>query len=302
MHCLALDPRNPHRIYAGTQDAGVLRSLDRGRSWQPAGLIGKVVRSIAVSPHKDGLLYAGTKPALMYVSRDGGDSWRELEGFRQIRWRWLWRSPAEWPFTAYVQTIALSAEAPEVIIAGIEAGAVVRSQDAGLTWSGHCKGADRDPHTLAFHAADGRWAYEAGGGGPAVSRDAGRTWHKPRAGLDRRYCWSCAGDPERPEVWYVSAAPSFSLRHFAPVGHIDGQANTYIFRSVGGAAWEKLGGGLPRPLDHMAYALLTDPGAPGHLYAGLSNGQVWHSPNHGDSWRQLPLSLGSIRRTLILLT
>ena len=65
--------------------------------------------------------------------------------------------------------------------------------------------------------------------------------------------------------------------------HNDGHAEAYIFRSAGGAAWQKLGGGLPQPLNYMAYALITDPAAPGHLYAGLSNGDVWHSTNHGDT-------------------
>ena len=60
-------------------------------------------------------------------------------------------------------------------------------------------------------------------------------------------------------------------------------------------------GGLPQPLNHMPYALLTDPAAPGHLYAGLSHGEVWHTADHGDTWQMLPLNLGHINRALILL-
>jgi hypothetical protein len=48
----------------------------------------------------------------------------------------------------------------------------------------------------------------------------------------------------------------------------------------------------------MPYALLTDPGAPGHIYAGLSNGDIWHSGDYGERWEQLPLSLGRIERPL----
>ncbi len=81
---------------------------------------------------------------------------------------------------------------------------------------------------------------------------------------------------------------------------MDGQANAFIYRSAGGAAWEKLGGGLPQPLTHMAYALLTDPAAPGHLYAGLSSGDVWQSTDHGDHWQQLPFNLGGIQRMMII--
>jgi hypothetical protein len=88
---------------------------------------------------------------------------------------------------------------------------------------------------------------------------------------------------------------------FVPAAHVDGEANACIFRSAGGAAWQKLGGGLPQPLNYMAYALITDPAAPGHLYAGLSNGDVWHSTDHGDTWRQLPFNLKGIHRTLVML-
>jgi photosystem II stability/assembly factor-like uncharacterized protein len=49
----------------------------------------------------------------------------------------------------------------------------------------------------------------------------------------------------------------------------------------------------------MAYALLTDPAAPGHLYAGLSNGDIWHTTDYGGSWAQLPVNLKGVHRSLI---
>ncbi|MBI3361783.1 MAG: hypothetical protein HY023_11810 [Chloroflexi bacterium] len=51
----------------------------------------------------------------------------------------------------------------------------------------------------------------------------------------------------------------------------------------------------------MAYALITDPNAPGHLYVGLSNGDVWYTSDYGDSWRQLPFNLRGIHRSMIML-
>ncbi len=47
--------------------------------------------------------------------------------------------------------------------------------------------------------------------------------------------------------------------------------------------------------------LLTDPAAPGHVYAGLSSGDVWHSADHGDTWQQLPFNLTGIHRSLVML-
>ncbi|MGH2521458.1 MAG: WD40/YVTN/BNR-like repeat-containing protein [Anaerolineales bacterium] len=297
VRCLAADPLSQHVVYAGTQGGGVLRSDDRGKTWRPAGLAGRMVKALAASKVEPGLVYAGMKPPLLFVSRDGGTSWRELELFRRRRAFW-WFSPAEGsPYTPFVQGIALSPADPNVIVAGIELGAVLRSADGGETWAGHRPGALRDCHSLTAHATNGDWMYEGGGtgAGAAFSREGGKTWRQPKPGLDRHYGWAVAADPARPEVWYVSLSPG------AFKAHSENDAQAYIFRAEGDAPWQQLSGGLPQPLNHMPYALLTDPAAPGHVYAGLSNGDVWHSTDYGDSWAQLPFNLKAIQRTLIML-
>ena len=80
-----------------------------------------------------------------------------------------------------------------------------------------------------------------------------------------------AADPARPDVWYISISTGPDRAHSGS------NAQAAIFRRMGDEAWERLSGGLPEPMNYMPYALLTDPAAPGHLYAGLSNGEVWHS-------------------------
>jgi photosystem II stability/assembly factor-like uncharacterized protein len=295
VRCLAADPLDNRRVYAGTRGAGVLRSDDGGKTWRQAGLHGRVVKAVAASPIRLGLVYAGTKPADLFVSRDAGETWAELTGFRRIPWKWLWFSPAEKPFIGYVQAIALSPTDPGHMAVGIEFGATVLSRDGGKSWTRHRKGALRDCHSLTFHSTRGGWLYEGGGsgGGNAFSSDGGRTWSSPRTGLDRYYGWAVAADPGQPEVWYLSASPSPFKAHSVR------DARAFIFRNDDGR-WRKLGGGLPQPLDHMPYALLTEPDAPGHIYAGLSNGHLWHSDNYGDRWAKMPVSLGRIQHSLIM--
>ena len=176
VRCLAADPFDAQVVYAGTQGNGIFRSTDRGQSWQPAGMDGQVVKAIAASPQRRGVLYAGTRPAFLFMSEDYGASWRELEGFRAIPNRRFWFSPAESPWQAYVQAIALSPADPNVLLAGIEFGATIRSTDGGRSWSAHLGNSLRDCHSLKFHAANGDWVYEAGGtgGGAALSRDGGQ--------------------------------------------------------------------------------------------------------------------------------
>lgn len=267
---LEADPLNRDVIYAGTQGQGVWRSEDGGQNWRPAGLAGVIVKSLAASPHQSGVVYAGTKsPPLIYRTSDGGAHWEELAGFRRVRGRWWWRSPAEPPYTAYVLGLAISPADPNVVLAGVELGAVVRSADAGQTWSSHRRGAGRDCHQLLFHPRQGQWVYQAHGGGPAVSRDAGQTWTGPRAGLGMRYCINVACDAERPEIWYAVVAPV--LKAYSA----DSQA--FVVRSTAGAAWQRLGGGLPEPFNRLPL-LAAHPAAPGELYLASQGGRCGARP------------------------
>jgi hypothetical protein len=227
--CLAADPLQAGVLYAGTRGQGLLRSDDFGKTWAQAGLSGHTVKSVSASPLQPGVVYAGTRPARLHVSHDQGQHWQELASFHKIFSRRFWFSPADAPFTAYVQGIALSPTDPNLIVAGIEFGAVVRSRDGGKTWQDHRPGALRDCHSISFHVSDGKWLVEAGGtgAGVATSQDAGSTWQQPRLGLDRHYGWACASDPGRPEVCYASISPSPNK------AHKEGQADAFIFRSDG---------------------------------------------------------------------
>lgn len=308
---LAVDPNQTDAIYVGTDGHGILKTEDYGETWKPVGLEGQFVRSLAISKLQAGTIYAGTKPAHLFVSRDYGQNWSELPAFRRMK-RWYWLTPAEWPPSGYVMDIVLSPTNPEVIIAGIEAAGLLRSVDDGQTWEGHPKGGVRDCHDLEFHHTDGNWVYEGGGGSAAFSSDGGETWSQPdtlsllselgnyvfrrkpdqstlvEGNLDRRYGWAVAADPAQPEIWYFSASTGPSAAHG------EGDAKAYIYRCTDGRNWGRLSGGLPQPLDHFPYGLLTDVDAPGHIYAVLQNGDIWHSNNHGDEWIQMPLNIGSV--------
>lgn len=297
VNMLVASPHDAAVIFAATQQNGLQRSTDRGLTWNSVGLDGHPIKALALHPHDSSILYAGVKPAGIWKSTDGGQTWFELEGFRRIPSRRLWFSPAEAPGTAYVQGLVVPAADPDVVVAGIEFGAVVRSTDGGQTWKDHRKGALRDCHSLIGHPTAGAMMYEGGGtgAGASISRDAGASWTQLRKGADRHYGWSVAADPANPEIWYASLSPGPNKAHST------GQAEAYIYRNEGKGTWVPLSGGLPQPLPEMPYALRTDPDTPGHLYAGLANGDVWHTEDYGDSWVQMPLNLKSVHRDMIIL-
>jgi hypothetical protein len=276
--CLALDPGDPSRVFAGLAEGGLRRSSDGGRTWIDCELPASAVFSVAVSA-ADGAVYAGTEPSALYRSDDGGESWRELRGLRELPSRPTWSFPPR-PWTSHVRWIAPNPHEAGLLLAGIELGGLMRSTDGGETWEDHRPGAQRDVHSLAWHPrVEGR-AYQAGGGGAAWSTDGGETWHAADEGRDRHYAWSVAVDPGDPELWYVSA----STGPFAAHGGGDPQA--YVYRRHG-EGWERLGGGLPEPLPAMPYALVA---TGERLVAGLADGQLFESGDRGETWRRCRLT------------
>ena len=287
--CIALDPGDPRRVFAGSHGRGVWRSGDGGASFEDAGLPAHDVFSIAVSP-VDGTVYAGCEPSMLFRSGDGGQSWEELSSLREIPSAPTWSFPPR-PWTSHVRWIAPSPHDADRLLVGIELGGVMLSEDGGRTWKDHRPGAQPDCHALAWHPdVEGR-AYEAAGGGAAWSSDGGDTWRAADEGRDRDYTWALAVDPEDPERWYVSASPGPMLAHGSR------SAQAHLYRWQGDGPWERLTEGLPDPLDSMPYALATVEGA---LFAGLADGEIWRSDDRGDSWRPLALEDGSLERVLAL--
>jgi hypothetical protein len=271
VQCLALDPSDRDTVYAGLREGGVRRTTDGGTSWVDCELPAPGVFSLAVSA-ADGAVYAGTEPSALYRSDDRGETWHELESLLELPSRPTWSFPPR-PWTSHVRWIAPSPHDAELLLVGIELGGLMRSTDRGETWHDHRPGAQRDVHSLAWHPrVEGR-AYEAGGGGAAWSDDGGDSWHAADEGRDRNYTWSVAVDPVDPALWYVSA----STGPYAAHGGLDPQA--LIYRRQNGE-WEALRGGLPEPIPAMPYALVAFEGG---LVAGLADGQLWGSVDHGDT-------------------
>ena len=286
--CLAVDPNDADTVYAGLREGGVRRTSDGGRSWVDCELPEPAVFSLAVSA-ADGAVYAGTEPSRLFRSDARGESWSELEALLELPSRPHWSFPPR-PWTSHVRWIAPSPHDADLLLVGIELGGLMRSSDAGASWQDHRPGAQPDVHSLAWHPRLPGHAYEAGGGGAASSSDAGDTWAAADEGRDRHYTWSVAVEAD---CWYVSA----STGPFAAHGRGDPEAR--IYRRRDGESWQQLAGGLPEPLPAMPYALLA---IDGRLFAGLADGRLWESRDHGDSWKPLELRGDALRGLVALAT
>lgn len=291
MRCLAADPRRPELLYAGSRGEGVWRSDNAGNDWTRLEFPEADVFSLAVSP-VDAAVYVGTEPSKLFVSRDEGRSWRELTALQDIPSRPTWSFPPR-PWTSHVRSIAPSPHDAQLILAGIELGGIMRSEDGGQTWSDHPPGAQKDVHSLAWHPTVPGRAYEAGGGGAAWSSDGGLSWQAADEGRDRHYTWGLAVDPDDPECWFVSASSNARMAHQS-----DKSAEAHIYRWHSGGPWEPLGSGLPHPLDSFPYALAMNSR---WLFAGLRDGRIYHSEDRGTRWSQLSIRGDAPSRVVALI-
>jgi photosystem II stability/assembly factor-like uncharacterized protein len=280
--CVAVDPRHPEHVYCGTFDAGLWRSHDAGRSWERVGVGGidgilhPSVMALAVS--SVGTVWAGTEPSAIFSSENGAESWQERQGLRDLPSASTWSFPPR-PYTSHVRWIQLDPNDPQCVLASIEAGGVMRSEDGGATWHDRQPDTPRDAHGLAMDfRAPGRVHVASGDAAYAESLDGGRTWRRHNDGLGYYYLWSVAVDPGDPETVIVSASPSAFHAHNA------NRAESAIFRRQGDGDWEQVSRGLPPAAGTMTYTLTTAAGA---LYAAPHEGDLYRSEDGGRTWDAL---------------
>lgn len=295
---VAVDPHDPNRVFAGTFDHGVFRSDDGGATWTETNhnLPHRRVPAITVSPYErvngTSVVYLGTEPSNLYRSEDNGLSWREYPTLLEVPSQPNWSFPPR-PWTSHVRWIALHPADPATIYVGIELGGVIRTRDGGKTWDDHKPEGQADAHALATHPAAPDRVYEAAGGGVAWTTDAGDSWQRLDAGMDRHYAWGLAVDSADPDLWYVSAAPGPRQAHST-----NGTAAAVLYRKRGTAPWEPLGEPdgepLARPNPSTPYALVAPRATPGGLIAGMHNGELLVTGDAGDTWRRVTTGLDQI--------
>jgi photosystem II stability/assembly factor-like uncharacterized protein len=291
---IAVDPHDPHRVVAGTDDDGLFRTLDGGGTWEfiGEGIPHRRTPSVAIShAHRENgrsVIYAGTEPSRLYRSEDDGKSWQDFPELPALPSSSTWSFPPR-PWTHHTRWITPHHSDPSILYVGIELGGVMRSTDGGETWEDRKPGAYTDSHAIRVHPTATDRVYEAAGQGVALSLDRGESWSPIDDGMDRHYAWGIAVDPGDPDLWYVSASHGARWAHRS-----NGDAQAHLYRKRGDAPFELLNGALSNPLPYMPYSLLTLRERPGVVLAGMQHGEILLSEDAGDSWRKLGLKLPAL--------
>ncbi len=120
---IVIDHYNSANVYIGTSRGEVIKSSDRGISWQTIGRFDSGVKKIIINPKDSRLLLAATFKKGLFRSTDSGGSWvnleEKLENFKDSR---------------NFRDLAISEADSGVIILASNYG-LLKSNDNGDTWS-----------------------------------------------------------------------------------------------------------------------------------------------------------------------
>ncbi len=268
---MVVDPSDSNVLWgaysASGEDAGLLRSVDRGATWQRVregytGVLGRMAfigQPIAFSPvAPKQILVPATN--LHYRSEDGGKTWTDFRVAEQDAYVFAWH-PTD----------------PKVVYAGGRGQErhVARSTDAGKTWVSIGEGlGERSITTLKIDPAAPDTLYALAGTFHQVfkSADAGKTW----VALD-------PGVGGTDDIYELLVVPVEGQASVLWVGTKRG-----LRRSTdGGATWQRMDRGTS---GYLPKALVADPRDPQKLLVGTAGTAVYRSEDGGSTWQ--PSSTG----------
>jgi hypothetical protein len=318
-------PADPDRLYASQSSSWfgqiVQRSDDGGKTWAAVG--NRFVYDGTPGTHQwyDGTphpwefarvwhlepsltdsdtVYAGVEDAALFRSADGAQTWEELAGLRTHATADSWQPGAG---GMCLHTVILDPTDSKRIFVAISAAGAFRSDDAGATWRpvnrglksngipqqeaevGHCV------HRIAMHPSNPNVLFMQKHWDVMRSDNAGDSWREVSGNLPTDFGFAIDVHAHEPETIYVVPIKSDS-EHFP----IDGRLRVYRSRT-GGDAWEPLTNGLPQAdcyvnvlRDAMAVDTLDSCG----IYFGTTGGQVYVSPDSGETWRAIVRDLPAV--------
>jgi len=172
-------------------------------------------------------------------------------------------------------------------------GGVYRTADGGATWNASNRGIkasfmpDPEPefgqcvHKVAMHPANPDRYFLQHHGGVYRTHDAGTTWARIDAALPADFGFPVAVHPHRPDTAYI--VPLVADMHRMPPGDL-----LRVWRTDdAGETWTELSKGLPDAPSYATVlrdAMCTDDADPAGIYFGSRTGEVYVSPDEGDSW------------------
>jgi photosystem II stability/assembly factor-like uncharacterized protein len=192
LHSIVLDPNDPNRMYVAISAAGVYKTEDGGKTWNPRNKnvladfgaktypeYGQCVHKLAIHPSKPNVLYQQNHCGV-YRSDDYGEDWIDIgEGKLPSRFGFPMVVHPHDPKTIYI----MLEESDQFRLSVDGQVSVWRSRDAGESWERINKGLPAESHVVILREAMAADSFEAAGlyagtdtGQLFYSRDDGDSW------------------------------------------------------------------------------------------------------------------------------
>lgn len=240
----------PGEVWAGTGEAGLFRSADRGAHWEPVRTFNERKFTDTWMPGGGGLilhtiLMDEANPNRIIVAVSAGGGYRSDDG--GVTWK---------PINRGIASDYLPDPNSE---------------------TGTCV------HKMVYHPERPQVLFQQNHGGVYRSTDGGDSWVDISEGLPSRFGFPMVIHPHDPHTVYLTPLK-------ADVERVMPEDRMAVWRSRNdGDSWERLTNGLPEHafLTVLRDAMATDPCAPCGVYVGTTGGQLFHSRDEGESWQML---------------
>jgi photosystem II stability/assembly factor-like uncharacterized protein len=245
-------------------------------------------------------VYAGVEDAALFRSTDAGATWHEVAGLRNHSTGNAWMPGGG---GMCLHTILLDPSDERRMYIAISTAGAFRTDDGGATWKpinrglqstqlpdpeaevGHCV------HRIALHRDRPSTLFMQKHWDVMRSDDAGENWREISGNLPSDFGFVIDVHAHEPETVFVLPVKSDEQRF-----PIDGALRVYRSRS-GGDEWEPLSRGLPERncyVNVLRDAMSVDTLEPCGVYFGTTGGQVYASPDGGETWSAIVHDLPSV--------
>lgn len=250
-------PSEPETLYAGTDDAGLFISRDRGAHWEEltgisqhetrsewmGGAGGLCLHTILLDKDNPDRIWVGISAVGVLRSDDGGKTFQPRN------------------------------EGMPIVIEGKEYKSI-----------GSCV------HSMVQDPAKPSHLFQQNHQGVLRSSDGGDRWERIENGLPSQFGFPMVMDPHDTKRLYTIPLEADEYRMFK-----DGKPAVYR-TSNRGDSWEPLRNGLPGNCytGVLRHAMAADTCNPAGIYFGTASGQIFYSIDRGESWNAMPCTLPRI--------
>ena len=262
VYAMAVLPLDPNLILAASHEHGIFRSWDNGDTWAPAsqGIVNGSGRGVVFDPQKRSpstAYYGEWHRDGAYKTTNDGSSWTPLANGIQNTKIYSMAIDSSDPRYVYAATMIASAGDP---------GGVMRSSDAGQSWS-QAGLQGLSVYNVAPNRGNGNQLYAGviGSAGIYRSENRGASWSASSQGMSNLAATSILTAAGAPSTLYTS--------------------NTAVLRSTDrGASWANLGSGLP---GSTVNALVMHPADPNLLFALTNSGLYRVNLSASTTWSKV---------------